>query len=241
MAEGNARASRTSPAREVGARRGGPGTRVVARAAGAQGNGQTPAMNPALRGFRAATPAERASFTMLSSSAATIATSRLINYVRERRRRVPAFRSYVRRAYHLPGGGARVHHYLPGIAALAAAGAAAILTRRDGRELWFSLPFGIGADIPYSRETKSIEYLSKTYTPDFTVDRAGLAIELNVCLDDNREKALPREINDDILAYGQEYGNLLFVIYDTGNIRDVDRFVSNFEEQDNVVVRVVKQ
>lgn len=98
----------------------------------------------------------------------------------------------------------------------------------------------IGADIPYSRETKSIEYSSKTYTPDFTVDRADLAIELKVCLDGNREKTLPGEINDDILAYRQEYGNLLFVIYDTGNIRDVDRFAANFEEQDNVVVRVVK-
>lgn len=98
----------------------------------------------------------------------------------------------------------------------------------------------IGADIPYSRETTSIEYSSKTYTPDFTVDRADLAIELKVCLDRNREKALPGEINDDILAYRQEYGNLLFVIYDTGNIRDVERFVANFEEQDNVVVRVVK-
>jgi hypothetical protein len=98
----------------------------------------------------------------------------------------------------------------------------------------------IGADIPYSRETKSIEYSSKTYRPDFTVDRADLAIELKVCLDGNREKALPGEINDDILAYAQAYGNLLFVIYDTGNIRDVDRFVANFEAQDNVVVRVVK-
>ena len=27
----------------------------------------------------------------------------------------------------------------------------------------------IGADIPYSRETESIEYSSKTYTPDFSV------------------------------------------------------------------------
>lgn len=98
----------------------------------------------------------------------------------------------------------------------------------------------IGADIPYSRETKSIEYSSKTYTPDFTVDRADLAIELKVCLDRKREKALPGEINDDILGYSQEYGNLLFVIYDTGHIRDVDRFVANFEAQDNVVVRVVK-
>jgi len=98
----------------------------------------------------------------------------------------------------------------------------------------------IGADIPYSRETKRIEYSSKTYTPDFTVDRADLAIELKVCLDTSREKALPAEVNDDILAYSKEYGNLLFVIYDTGNIRDVDRFVANFEEQENVVVRVVK-
>jgi hypothetical protein len=98
----------------------------------------------------------------------------------------------------------------------------------------------IGADIPYSRETKRIEYSSKTYTPDFTVDRADLAIELKVCLDGQREKTMPGEINDDILAYRQEYGNLLFVVYDTGNIRDVDRFGAHFEEQDNVVVRVVK-
>lgn len=98
----------------------------------------------------------------------------------------------------------------------------------------------IGADIPYSRETKSIEYSSKTYTPDFTVDRAGLAIELKVCLDGSREKALPGEINDDILAYRQEYPNLLFIIYDTGNIRDIDRFAAHFEDEEKVVVRVVK-
>jgi hypothetical protein len=98
----------------------------------------------------------------------------------------------------------------------------------------------IGADLPFSRESKSIEYSSKTYKPDFTIDRADLAIEIKACLDGTREKALPAEINDDILAYGQEYGNQLFVIYDTGNIRDVDRFTSNFEEQSGVVVVVVK-
>ena len=98
----------------------------------------------------------------------------------------------------------------------------------------------VGADIPYSREAKSIEYSSKTYKPDFTIDKADLAIELKVCLDASREKALPGEINDDILAYKQEYGNLLFVVYDTGHIRDVDRFVSHFEEESGVVVKVVK-
>jgi hypothetical protein len=98
----------------------------------------------------------------------------------------------------------------------------------------------IGSDLPFSRETKKIEYSSKTYEPDFTIDKADLAIELKVCLTDSREKALPAEINDDILAYRQEYGNQLFVVYDTGHIRDIDRFVSHFEEQGGVVVRVVK-
>jgi hypothetical protein len=98
----------------------------------------------------------------------------------------------------------------------------------------------IGADIPYSREAKRIEYSSKTYVPDFTVDRAKLAIELKVCLDAAREKALPAEINDDILAYKREYPNMLFIIYDTGRIRDVDRFAENFEEEAGVVVKVVK-
>jgi hypothetical protein len=98
----------------------------------------------------------------------------------------------------------------------------------------------IGSDLPYSRESKSIEYSSKTYKPDFTIDKADLAIELKICLEAAREKVLIAEINDDILAYGQEYGNQLFVIYDTGHIRDMDRFSSHFEEQSGVVVKVVK-
>jgi hypothetical protein len=98
----------------------------------------------------------------------------------------------------------------------------------------------IGAGVEYSREAKSIEYSTKTYIPDFTVEKASLAIELKVCLDESREKKLPAEINDDILAYKQEYPNMLFVVYDTGHIRDVDRFAANFEEESGVVVRVVK-
>lgn len=98
----------------------------------------------------------------------------------------------------------------------------------------------IGADIPYSREAKRIEYSSKTYAPDFTIDTASLAIELKVCLGDHREKDLPAEINDDILAYKQEYPNMLFVVYDTGHIRDVERFSAHFEEEAGVVVKVVK-
>lgn len=102
----------------------------------------------ALRGFDGAPPAERAGFGMLGTLALTIGGSRLINYVRERRRPAPGLRSLVRRAYHAPGGEElRVHHFVPGMAISALAGATAILTRKDGREFWLSLPFGVGAGL----------------------------------------------------------------------------------------------
>src|SRR5262249_41476518 len=98
----------------------------------------------------------------------------------------------------------------------------------------------IVAEIDYSRETDSIEYSSKTYTPDFTFTRLDVALEIKLCNRSDREKEIIAEINDDILAYHQKYGNLLFIIYDIGLIRDIDRFSGHFEEQAGVIIRVVK-
>jgi len=98
----------------------------------------------------------------------------------------------------------------------------------------------IGADISYSRETDSIEYSSKTYTPDFSISKADLAIECKFCGRAGREKEIIAEINDDILAYKTKYGNILFVVYDIGKIRDVERFVVHFESQEGVIVKVIK-
>lgn len=98
----------------------------------------------------------------------------------------------------------------------------------------------IGADVPFSRENERIEYSSKTYTPDFTIEKAGLAVEIKFCNRDGREKEIIAEINDDILAYKTKYGNIVFVIYNVGYIRDIERFAKNFEDQDGVVVKVVK-
>jgi hypothetical protein len=82
---------------------------------------------------------------MSSSMATAIGAARAINYVRERRRPAPSLRSWARRAYHSPGQEQlRVHHFLPGIGLAFAAGGTAILTHRDGREFWLSLPFGTG-------------------------------------------------------------------------------------------------
>jgi len=98
----------------------------------------------------------------------------------------------------------------------------------------------VGADIQYSREAEKIEYSSKTYIPDFTLPKIDLIIEIKLCNKSTREKEIIAEINDDILAYQTKYGNLLFVVYDTGFIRDIERFVTAFEKSQNIVVKVVK-
>lgn len=98
----------------------------------------------------------------------------------------------------------------------------------------------IGSDIPYSRETGSIEYSEKTYTPDFTFDKISLATEIKFCGKENRLKEIIAEINDDILAYQTKYSNLFFLVYDLGFIRDIDRFIESFEVNKNIIVRVVK-
>ena len=98
----------------------------------------------------------------------------------------------------------------------------------------------IGADITYGREVDSVEYSSKTYTPDFSLMKIGLAVEIKLCNRSEREKELPEEINDDILAYQTKYQNLIFIVYDLGYIRDVDRFCGSFEEHQNVAVRIIK-
>lgn len=98
----------------------------------------------------------------------------------------------------------------------------------------------VGADVEHSRETESIEYSSKTYAPDFSLPRLDLALEVKLSGRVGREKEIIAEMNDDILAYKTKYGNILFVIYDTGFIRDVERFAGHFERHEGVLVRVVK-
>lgn len=98
----------------------------------------------------------------------------------------------------------------------------------------------VGADISFSREAERIEYSSKTYTPDFIIEKASLATEVKFCNRGGREKEIIAEINDDILAYKTKYGNIFFIVYDVGCIRDVEKFTKNFEDQEGVIVKIVK-
>lgn len=98
----------------------------------------------------------------------------------------------------------------------------------------------VGADIAYSREVGGIEYSSKTYKPDFILPQIDLAIDVKLCARQGREKEIISEVNDDILAYRTKYRNIFFVVYDVSLIRDTELFSSSFEQNEDVIVRVVK-
>ncbi len=95
--------------------------------------------------------------------------------------------------------------------------------------------------LDFRRETVAIEYSSKTFKPDFVFDSLDLALEVKLCNEPNREKTIIDEINADIPAYRTKYGNLLFVVYDMGIIRDIARFKSGIEANPGVRVIIVKK
>lgn len=96
----------------------------------------------------------------------------------------------------------------------------------------------IGAEIDYKREYPHIQYSTKEFIPDFSFENIGLAVEVKLC--NANEKALIQQLNDDILAYKTQFPNVLFIIYDLGVIRDVDKFKQSFENSENVIVHVIK-
>jgi len=101
----------------------------------------------------------------------------------------------------------------------------------------------IGADLEkeYMREKENVVYSSKTYIPDFTFRRINGVVEAKLCDRPKREKEIIAEINDDIPAYKMKYGNLIFVVYDLGFIRDRDLFAGSIEQaHQQVIIRVIK-
>jgi len=95
--------------------------------------------------------------------------------------------------------------------------------------------------LDFRREQESVPYSTKRYIPDFTFNRIGLAVEVKLCKDKNREKEMIEEINSDIIGYGGRYDRCLFVIYDLGFIRDTALFSCDIEENPNVHVLIVKK
>ncbi len=103
-----------------------------------------------------------------------------------------------------------------------------------------TLFIGGGMDGEFSREKEHIVYSSKMYIPDFTFKRLGTTVEGKLCDSSKRMKEIISEINDDIIAYGTQYPNRVFAVYDLGIISDQDAFKNSIEKHDQVIVRVVK-
>ncbi len=93
-------------------------------------------------------------------------------------------------------------------------------------------------DLEFSKEFPHIIYSSKQYIPDFSFEKLNLAVEIKLCKND--EKVLIAQLNDDILAYRTKFKNILFIIYDLGNIRDIDNFKNSFDAYDDVIIQIIK-
>ncbi len=95
-----------------------------------------------------------------------------------------------------------------------------------------------GAD--YDREVGRVKLSTKESVPDFILPRLGLALEAKLVKTAARVREVVDEIAADIVAYGKEYRQLLFVVYDLGCVRDEVEFRSDLEAHGNVVILVVK-
>ena len=74
----------------------------------------------------------------------------------------------------------------------------------------------------------------KEAIPDFVFLKLGLALEIKFVPRAARVKEIVDEINADVVAYSKAYRSLLFVVYDTGFIRDEVEFRRDLESADNV-------
>jgi hypothetical protein len=93
----------------------------------------------------------------------------------------------------------------------------------------------------YRRELIRIPYSSKVYIPDFTFEVLHLALEMKLCSSRDRVREMIDEINSDIPAYQTRYENVIFAIYDLGQIRDEAEFKGSIERNLNVYVVIVKK
>jgi len=96
-------------------------------------------------------------------------------------------------------------------------------------------------DIVFKREKIRIAYSSKEFIPDFAFEDLNAVLEVKLCKTDKKEKDIIDEINADIPAYTTRFGNVTFLVYDLGIIRDGDLFRKDIEKNSpRIKVLVIK-
>lgn len=99
---------------------------------------------------------------------------------------------------------------------------------------------GMSKGIDYDREVGRVKVSIKEYKPDFIFPKLDLAFEIKISKTKAKSKEIVDEINADIQAYGKQYSQLLFLIYDIGTIRDEDEFKNDIDNADNIQLVIVK-
>jgi REase_DpnII-MboI len=105
-----------------------------------------------------------------------------------------------------------------------------------------SLLVGRGYQKPldYDRETGRVKFSGKEFVPDFIFKSYSLALEVKLIKIKSDVSKCVEQMSADIPAYRSTYNNLLFCVYDLGEIRDVNEFQDGLEKQGGVRVCVIK-
>ena len=99
---------------------------------------------------------------------------------------------------------------------------------------------GMQKGIDYDRETGRVKHSGKESIPDFIFRPLSLALEIKLIKEKSNISRVIDEINADLVAYGKEYENVMFVVYDNGEIGNVDEFKRDIESSGKSRVLVVK-
>ena len=99
---------------------------------------------------------------------------------------------------------------------------------------------GFQKGIDYDREVGRVKVSIKEVVPDFVMLKLDMAVEIKLCKDAAKSRAIVDEINADIGSYSKRYSTILFVVYDLGAIRDDSEFKRDLERADGVSLVIVK-
>lgn len=99
---------------------------------------------------------------------------------------------------------------------------------------------GLVKGIDYDRETGRVKISIKESIPNFIFSKLDLALEVKFSNSTDKSKFIVDEISADIQTYSKRYTNLLFLVYDTGFIRNEDEFKNGIDNKNNIILIIVK-
>ncbi|MFC5358140.1 hypothetical protein [Azospirillum himalayense] len=99
---------------------------------------------------------------------------------------------------------------------------------------------GYQKSIDYDRESGKVKFSGKEFIPDFAFPSLKLSLEVKLIKSGGNVSKCIEEMSADIPAYLSVYENVLFCVYDLGEIRDVSEFQHGFQSHGGVRICVVK-